>query len=190
MYNSDCLDYLKVSSMNTGRRSIIGWSLLVLGGFSLFSAIGWKVASNPSLMSSCTIFATEPEEHGDFRIWQPLQAFEWESAELEIDCGQVQRKVDVEVREMVPFIRPFNQYWTMSSRFGQPWTNDFNAVRLKDSDPIDHIRLGNFITKYKLECRYSPVTIFPWARDGITKCRINQGSWEFFYASLEDSSQH
>jgi hypothetical protein len=140
-------------------------------------------------MSECTVSATEPEEHGDFRFFQPTQILEWESAELELRCDQVQRQVDVRVLEMVPFVRPFNQMWTMSNQFGEEWYKDFKEVRIKDSDQIDLVTLGNFVKLYNLECRYSPANFFPWAQDGITKCRVNQGPWQFFYSNLDDASK-
>jgi hypothetical protein len=140
-------------------------------------------------MSQCTVAATEREEHGDFRIWQPLQILEWESSELEIDCNEVQAKLDVRVKEMIPILRPFNQQWTMSTQFGDEWYQEFMGVRIKDSDPIDQVKLGTFVANWKLECRHSPLNVFPWAGDGITKCRINEGKWEFFHSSFDDSSK-
>lgn len=175
--------------MKINRRSLIGWSLLTVGGISLVSISAWKFASNPAFMSACTVEATEPEEHGDFRIWQPLQMFEFESEELEVNCREVQRTVDIKMNEMVPIFRPFNQQWTMASQFGKQFHDDFKAVRNKDSDPIDLSRLANFVNGYKLECRYSPVTLFPWSQEGIVKCRINNGKWMFFHSSVDDASK-
>lgn len=161
----------------------------VMGAGSLGLGLLWSLASRPELMSVCSIDATEPEEHGDFRWWQPLQLFEWESAELELNCREVQRTVDVRVKEMIPFLRPINQQWTMAHILGEEWFNDFSEVRSKDSDPIDHLKLGHFIDKHKLECRYSPISIFPWASEGIVKCRTGSGNWHFFHSALDDSSK-